>query len=141
MHIFLPPMEEKRLSMRSGDDCSTARPSNSELAVRMLPLRQLVALDIVARCDGRLNQAAKLQGISCGALSRQITRLEAVLDADVVKTSTKDRRTFELTEEGEMLVEALRIALPALEKLLSSFHHAMTPPLSKKGSVRRPVGP
>jgi DNA-binding transcriptional LysR family regulator len=92
-----------------------------ELALRVLPLRAIFDLEVVARCNGRLLRAARLIGISGAALSTQMTRMEAALGADVIKAAEGDRRTFELTEYGESLVAALRAALPALESLADSI--------------------
>lgn len=105
--------------------------SDDELAVRGLPLRAIFGLEVLARCDGRLHLAAKILGISNSALSTQITRMEAVLGADVVKKAQIDGRRFELTETGEMLVSALRTALPNLVTLTHSFNHAMITPVEE----------
>lgn len=92
----------------------------AERALRVLPLRAIFDLEIVARCNGRLLRAAQVIGISGAALSTQMTRMETTLGADVIKAAEADRRTFELTEYGESLVTALRAALPALESLADS---------------------
>jgi DNA-binding transcriptional LysR family regulator len=105
------------------DDKLSALPSE-ELAIRQLPLRAIVALDILSRCEGRLHVAAKMQGLSTAALSTQITRLETALGIDVVKGAKADRRRFELTAEGQHLVEAFRSALPALVNLSASLRDA-----------------
>jgi DNA-binding MarR family transcriptional regulator len=106
------------------DDQLSVLSDHDELAIRRLPLRAIVALDILARCDGRLHVAAKMQGVSAAALSTQITRLETTLGADVIQGTQTDRRRFELTDEGRALVEALRAALPALMHLSASFREA-----------------
>lgn len=98
--------------------------SSEELAIRQLPLRAIAALDILSRCEGRLHVAAKMQGLSAAALSTQITRLETALGIDVVKGAQADRRRFELTAEGQNLVEAFRSALPALVNLSTSLRDA-----------------
>lgn len=113
---------------RNEDFDLSAPPSHAELAVRQLPLRAIVALDILARCEGRLHLAAKMQGVSAAALSTQITRLETALGVDVIKGTSADRRRFELTDKGSRLVEALRAALPALVNLSESFHDDSVPP-------------
>jgi DNA-binding transcriptional LysR family regulator len=106
------------------DDHLPAPPSLDELAVRQLPLRAIFALEVLARCEGRLHLAAKMQGVSTAAMSMQITRLETTLGVDVIKCAESDRRRFELTEKGGDLVEALRAALPALVHLSTSFREA-----------------
>lgn len=117
--------EDKTLSIHAVNHPSIPL-SDAELAVRGLPLRAIFGLEVLARCDGRLHLAAKILGISKSALSTQITRMEGVLGVDVVKKAQMDGRRFELTDTGEMLVSALRTALPNLVTLTNSFHHAMT---------------
>lgn len=102
--------------------------SAEELAVRGLPLRAIFALEVLARCEGRLHLAAKILGVSNSALSTQITRMEAILGTDVVRKAQADGRRFDLTDTGEMLVTALRSALPNLVELTHSFNHAVAAP-------------
>src|ERR1700712_927244 len=97
--------------------------SRDELAIRLIPLRALFELEVLARCDGRLVLAAKRIGISGAALSTQITRLEAMLGADVLRAAKGDRGTFELTEFGESLFERLRDLLPELKTLSLTIQH------------------
>lgn len=113
--------------------------SANELAVRQIPLRAIFNLEILARCNGRLLMAAEVMGISASALSTQMTRLEAALGADVITAAKSDRRTFELTENGKMLVAALRGAWPALETLASSLDHVTgsTPAEMRRRSRRQ----
>jgi DNA-binding transcriptional LysR family regulator len=112
---------------------------DDELAVRAIPLRAIFNLEVLARCNGRLLVAAKRIGISGSALSTQITRMEATLGADVIKAAATDRRTFELTEYGETLVEALRSAMPALETLSHSLHEGakIVPEKRRRDKPRR----
>lgn len=111
---------------------SPVPPTLDELAIRGLPLRAIAALDVIARCDGHIYHAAKIQGISPAALSTQIARLEEALGSDVLKRKTSDRRTMELTEKGHLLVGALRTALPALVNLSASFRKVRMSPDSKR---------
>jgi DNA-binding transcriptional LysR family regulator len=96
--------------------------------VRGLPLRAIFGLEVLARCEGRLHLAAKILGVSNSALSTQITRMEAILGSDVVRKAQIDGRRFEFTDTGEMLVAALRSALPDLVTLTHSFNHAVAEP-------------
>jgi DNA-binding transcriptional LysR family regulator len=107
---------------------SRIRVSDDELAVRGLPLRAIFGLEVLARCEGRLHLAAKILGVSNSALSTQITRMEAILGSDVVRKAQIDGRRFEFTDTGEMLVAALRSALPDLVTLTHSFNHAVAEP-------------
>ena len=111
--------------------------SRDELAIRQLPLRAIAALDVVARCEGQLYLAAKLQGISPAALSTQIARLETALGSDVLKRRKSDRRKIELTEKGDMLVQALRNALPALLDLSASIDEVTRTPDLKRQKRNR----
>lgn len=111
-------------SFQRADNQQPLALSDDELAIRQLPLRAIFALEILARCDGRLHRAAKIQKVSAAALSTQIKRLETALGVDVIKGTEADRRRFELTEEGRNLVAALRSALPALFNLSASFREA-----------------
>ena len=109
-------------------DNSTISLSADELAVRSLPLRALFSLEVLARCKGRMGLAAKVLGISSAALSTQITRLEAALGVGVLTQSRVDGRGFDLSETGEMLVTALRAALPNLAALSLSVNELTAEP-------------
>jgi molybdenum-dependent DNA-binding transcriptional regulator ModE len=110
-----------------------------ELALRIIPLRAIFDLGVLARCNGRLLRAARLIGISGAALSTQMTRMEAALGADVIKAAAADRRTFELTDYGESLVAALRAAMPALETLSYSLQEGAksSDPENRRRAARR----
>lgn len=130
-------MTDKTPTLRTGTPLSPVPPTFDELAIRQLPLRAIAALDVIARCDGHIYHAAKIQGISPAALSTQIARLESALGSDVLKRKTSDRRTMELTEKGKMLVSALRNALPALVDLSASFRKVTMSPDSKRARRSR----
>lgn len=94
---------------------------NDEIGVRSLPLRGLCTLDVLMQCDGKFPLAASELNISVPALSQQLSRLKADLGLPVIRLSRAGDRSFELTDEGAAILEALGEALPALEALAAAI--------------------
>jgi DNA-binding transcriptional regulator YiaG len=86
------------------------------LKISSIPLNLLCGYDLTDRLGG-LRATAKAMGCTVPNLSQRHKKLEDLLGIELFQQSIEDLRRQEVSEAGELILEAFREAQPALMRL------------------------